>query len=53
MERMFDWGSAMGEPMREQAAVLPLVRASAEEWYQTAGVISEAGSLSGSSAMRQ
>jgi hypothetical protein len=41
---MFDWGSAMGEPMREQAVVLALVRASAEEWYQTADVISEAGS---------
>jgi DNA processing protein len=34
----------MGEPMREQAVVLALVRASAEEWYQTADVISEAGS---------
>jgi DNA processing protein len=41
---MFDWGSAMDEPMREQAAVLALVRASAGEWYQTADVISEAGS---------
>ena len=43
MERMFDWGSAMDEPMREQAAVLALVRASPGEWYQTADVIAEAG----------
>lgn len=41
---MFDGGGTMGEPMREQAAVLALVRASAGEWYQTADVISEAGS---------
>jgi DNA processing protein len=41
---MFDWGSAMDEPMREQAAVLALVRASPGEWHQTAGVIAEAGS---------
>lgn len=41
---MFDRGATMGEPMREQAAVLALVRASAGEWYQTADVISEAGS---------
>ena len=34
----------MDEPMREQAAVLALVRASPGEWYQTADVISEAGS---------
>ncbi len=34
----------MDEPMREQAAVLALVRASHGEWYQTADVISEAGS---------
>jgi DNA processing protein len=44
MERMFDWGSTMDEPMREQAAVLALVRASPGEWYQTADVIAEAGS---------
>src|SRR6516165_11497820 len=37
-------GSAMDEPMREQAAVLALVRASPGEWYQTADVICEAGS---------
>src|SRR5260370_29738202 len=43
MERMFDWGRAMDEPMREQAAVLALVRASPGEWYQTADVIAEAG----------
>jgi DNA processing protein len=41
---MFDGGGTMDEPMREQAAVLALVRASAGEWYQTADVISEAGS---------
>ena len=34
----------MDEPMREHAAVLALVRASPGEWYQTADVISEAGS---------
>jgi len=34
----------MDEPMREQAAVLALVRASPGEWYQTADVICEAGS---------
>jgi len=34
----------MDEPMREQAAVLALVRAAPGEWYQTADVISEAGS---------
>jgi DNA processing protein len=34
----------MDDPMREQAAVLALVEASAGEWYQTADVISEAGS---------
>ena len=34
----------MDEPMREQAAVLALVRASPGDWYQTADVISEAGS---------
>jgi DNA processing protein len=34
----------MDEPMREQAAVLALVRASPGEWYQTADVIAEAGS---------
>ena len=34
----------MDEPMREQAAVLALVRVSRGEWYQTADVISEAGS---------
>jgi DNA processing protein len=34
----------MEEPMREQAAVLALVRACQGEWYQTADVISEAGS---------
>src|SRR5215831_14103849 len=44
MERVFEQGRAMDEPMREQAAVLALVRASAGEWYQTADVISEAGS---------
>ncbi len=43
MERMFDWG-AMDEPVREQAAVLALVRASPGEWHQTADVIAEAGS---------
>lgn len=37
-------GGTMGEPMREQAAVLALVRASTGEWYQTADVIAEAGS---------
>jgi DNA processing protein len=41
---MFEQGSAMDEPMREQAAVLALVRVSRGEWYQTADVISEAGS---------
>jgi DNA processing protein len=41
---MFDGGWHVDEPMREQAAVLALVRASAGEWYQTADVISEAGS---------
>jgi DNA processing protein len=40
---VFDKGSAMDEPVREQAAVLALVRASPGEWYQTAGLISEAG----------
>jgi DNA processing protein len=44
MERMFDWGEAMDEPLREPAAVLALVRASAGEWYQTADMIAEAGS---------
>jgi DNA processing protein len=44
MERMFDWGSAMDEPMREQAAVLALVRASRGEWHQTADAIAGAGS---------
>jgi DNA processing protein len=34
----------MDERMREQAAVLALVQASAGEWYQTADVIAEAGS---------
>ena len=34
----------MDEPMREQAAVLALVRACQGEWYQTADVISQAGS---------
>jgi DNA processing protein len=34
----------MDEPMREQAAVLALVRAGQGEWYQTADMISEAGS---------
>jgi DNA processing protein len=34
----------MDEPMREQAAVLALVRACKGEWYQTADVISQAGS---------
>jgi len=34
----------MDEPMREQAAVLALVRAGQGEWYQTADVICEAGS---------
>jgi hypothetical protein len=34
----------MGDPMREQAAVLALVQASVGEWYQTADMISEAGS---------
>jgi DNA processing protein len=34
----------MDEPMREQAAVLALVRVSRGEWYQTADVISEVGS---------
>src|SRR5258708_284075 len=43
MERMFD-GGAMDEPVREQAAVLALVRASPGEWHQTADVIAEAGS---------
>src|SRR5258708_29219444 len=43
-EHMFDGGSAMDEPRREQAAVLALVRASPGEWYQTADVIAEAGS---------
>jgi DNA processing protein len=41
---MFEQGSAMDKPMREQAAVLALVRVSRGEWYQTADVISEAGS---------
>src|SRR5215472_11110920 len=44
MERVFEQGRAMDEPMREQAAVLALVRASPGEWYQTADVICEAGS---------
>src|SRR5260370_18063771 len=43
-EHMFDGGSAMDEPRREQAAVLALVRASPGVWYQTADVIAEAGS---------
>jgi DNA processing protein len=34
----------MDDPMREQAAVLALVQASVGEWYQTADMISEAGS---------
>jgi DNA processing protein len=34
----------MNDPMREQAAVLALVQASVGEWYQTADMISEAGS---------
>jgi DNA processing protein len=34
----------MDDPMREQAAVLALVEASVGEWYQTADMISEAGS---------
>jgi DNA processing protein len=34
----------MDEPMREQAAVLALVRAGQGEWYQTADMISRAGS---------
>lgn len=34
----------MDEPMHEQAAVLALVRASHNDWYQTADVIAEAGS---------
>ncbi len=34
----------MDEPMREQAAVLALVRAGKGEWYQTADMISQAGS---------
>ncbi len=34
----------MDEPVREQAAVLALVRASPGDWYQTADVIAEAGS---------
>src|SRR5260370_1406244 len=46
-EHMFDGGSAMDEPRREQAAVLALVRASPGEWYQTADVIAEAGSAPG------
>ena len=41
---MFDWGTAMDEPRREQAAVLALVRACPGEWYQTADLIAEAGS---------
>jgi DNA processing protein len=41
---MFDWRGTMDEPMREQAAVLALVAASPGDWYQTADVISEAGS---------
>src|SRR5258708_6540214 len=44
-EHMFDGGSAMDEPRREQAAVLALVRAPHGEWYQTAVVIAEAGSV--------
>ena len=34
----------MDEPMREQAAVLALVRSAPGEWYRTADVIAEAGS---------
>jgi DNA processing protein len=41
---MFEQGSAMDEPMREQAAVLALARVSRGEWYQTADVVCEAGS---------
>ena len=34
----------MDQPVRQQAAVLALVRASRGEWYQTAEVLAEAGS---------
>jgi hypothetical protein len=44
MERMFEGEGAMDETVREQAAVLALVRASPREWYRTADVIAGAGS---------
>jgi DNA processing protein len=41
---MFEKGADVATSLREQAAVLALVRASAKEWYRTAAVIADSGS---------